>query len=75
MMISIVTHLLQIVVFTGHPQTFLSIAYTWRGGLAGSQEVVLELVHARIGKHQGRIILQNHGCGGENLVVLLLEKF
>jgi hypothetical protein len=74
MMIGIVTYLLQIVVLAGNPEALLRIGYPLGRGFAGSQEIILELVHSSIGKHQGRVILQDHGGGRDNLVFLLLEK-
>jgi predicted Rossmann-fold nucleotide-binding protein len=38
------------------------------GGRFGTQEIVLKLIHARIGKHEGRIIFYHYRGTWYNLV-------
>lgn len=40
-----------------------------------TQEPILELVHPRIGKHEGGIVLYYHGCRGNYSMSFLLKKF
>ena len=39
-----------------------------------AQDDVLELVHARVGKHQRRVVLNHHGSGRDDVVSLAFEE-
>ena len=74
MMVRIVSHLFQIVVLARHAQTLLRIGHTAIPNRRIAQEKILELIHPRVGKHQGRIVLHNHRCRRNDLVALTAEK-
>ncbi len=61
-MIGVTAHFFQIVVLTGHTQTLLDISHTRSLARVVTQENILKLIHTRIGKHQGRVILYNYWC-------------
>ena len=54
-----VTHVFQIVVLAASTQTCLYRSCTHIAALVGAQEHILELHHARIGKHQGGVVARN----------------
>ncbi len=56
MMVGIMTHLFQIVVFPCNPQAFLGVRNPPGVGLAVPQEDVLKGIHSRIGEHEGGIV-------------------
>ena len=60
MVVGVYANFFEVVVFARDAQALLRVsnsAVLW--GLV-TQEEVLELVHARIGKHEGRVVLDNH---------------
>jgi hypothetical protein len=44
------------------------------GALVEAQEDVLELVHARVGEQQRRVVARHHGAAGHHGVALALEE-
>jgi hypothetical protein len=74
MMIGVHPDLFQVIVLTAHPQAFLGIGYTRIRGLVITQEVVLKLVHPRIRKFKGRVILDYDGGRRNNDMSLGNEK-
>ena len=74
MMIGVVPYLFQIVVLARNPQAFLGIGDPPAGGFLVPEKDVFELVHACIGEHQGWIILDHHGCTGNNMMLPGPEK-
>ena len=72
--IGIVTHLLQVVMLAAHAQALLRVSHTATLRLSITQNDILKLVHARIGKHQRRVILYYHRCRGHHQVAALLKK-
>ena len=72
--IGVVTHFLKVVVLTGNAQTLLAVGLTAAFGFGISEDDVLELVHAGIGEHERRVVLDDHRCRRNNKVALLLEK-
>ena len=72
--VGVVSDLLQVVVLARDAQTLLRIGRT--GILAGgvAQEDVLELVHARIGEHEGGVVLDDHGRRRHDGVTLACEE-
>ena len=67
---SVVAHGFEVIVLSADAQALLAVggAGELRGGVA--QENVLELVHARVGEHQGRVVLDDHRGGGDHGVAL-----
>ena len=74
MVIGVYAHFLEIVVFAADPQTFLGIGDAGVIGLAVTQEIILELIHPRIGEQQGRVVLDHDGGGGHDGVSFRLKK-
>ena len=72
--VSIHPHFLQVVVFSGYAQTFLSIGSAWIFSRRMPKEYILELVHSGIGKHQRRVILENYRSRSFHMVTSLLKK-
>jgi hypothetical protein len=69
-----VAHFLKVVVFPRNAKALLGIGYTPVFGNHVAKEKILELIHTCIGEHQGRVILYDHGCRSNDLVVLALKK-
>jgi hypothetical protein len=63
------THFFEVVVLSTHAQALLRIANSFITGNAISQKPILELIHTRIGKHEGRVILYDHGSRRNNRVL------
>ncbi len=74
MVVGVMTHFFQVVVFAGNPKALLCVSNPPGVRLPVPQEYVLEGIHARIGEHEGRIVLQNHGSRGNNLVFFFFKK-
>ena len=74
MVIGIMPHLFEVIVFTRHTQALLRIGDPIVFDRRVAQENILELVHTRIGKHQGRIIFDHHRSRRYNQMSLALEK-
>ncbi len=74
MMRTVAANILQVVVLTADPHTLLRIRYAWivRRGVA--QKKILELVHARIGKHQRGVFPVDDGRRGYDLMLLVAEE-
>ena len=72
--VGIEAHLLQIVVLSAHTEAFLRIrdARVFTGRIA--QKYVFELIHARIGEHQCRVVFHHHRCGRNDRVALRREE-
>ena len=73
--VGIVAHLLEVVVFTRHAQALLGVGSAVKLLLGIAEEDVLKLVHTCIGKHKGGVILHNHRSRRHNGVAFALEKF
>jgi len=74
MMVRVVSHFFQIIVLSAHPETFLGVGHAPVRSRLITQEPILELVHPRIGKHEGGIVLYYHGCRGNYSMSFLLKK-
>ena len=74
MVVGVHTHFLKVVVLAGNSQTLLRVRYTLVFGSLVAENDVFELVHARVGKHQGGVIFDYHGSRGDNVVPLGTEK-
>ena len=74
MVVGVMPHLLQVVVLARNAQALLGVGRTriFAGRIA--QEDILELVHARVGKHQRGIPLDDHRCRGHDHMALALEE-
>ena len=72
--VGVVSHLFEVVVLAADAQALLCVAGAGvgRGGVA--EEDVLELVHARVGEHEGGVVLHYHGSRGDHGVLLALEE-
>ncbi len=64
----------QIVMFATYAQTFLRICNTAIFGRDIAQYNIFELIHSGIGKHQCRIVFNNHRCRRDYLMSLTSEK-
>lgn len=73
MVVGIDPYLLQVVVLSGNAQAFLSVGDARLGYRTIAQKEILELVHARIGEHERRVVLHHHGRAGHDGVTALGE--
>src|SRR6056297_3274577 len=80
MVVGVMAHLLEVIVLSAHPNTFLSIGGTLPGfaivfqGILFSQKDRLKLVHTRIRKKQGWIIFGYNGGAVDNGVILFSKE-
>ena len=72
--VGVVAHLFEVVVFAAHPQTLLRVGYPMPLCRLVAQENILKLVHPGIGEHQRGVILDHHRSRRHNLVLLFAEK-
>ena len=70
MVASVVAHGLQVVVLAAYAEALLAVGGTGELGCAVPEENVFELVHARVGEHEGRVIFDDHGGRGDHRVSL-----
>jgi hypothetical protein len=68
MVIGINAHFFQIVVFTAYAEAFLGIGHTGIRRFFITEKKIFELVHTRIGKEQGRVVLYHNRCRGHDLM-------
>ena len=73
-MVGVMPHLLQVVVLTGDPQALLGVHGPRVGPLAGSQEDILELIHAGVREEKGAVSFRHEGRAGDLLVALLPKE-
>ncbi len=73
--VGVVAYFFKVVVFAADAETFLGVAGAgiWRVGIA--EEDVFELVHARVGEHEGGVVFHNHGSRGDYVVTFAFEEF
>ena len=74
MVVRVVSHLLKVVVLAADAETLLSIRTSARLRVASTQDYVLPLVHASVGKHESRVVLDDHRCAWHNSVPLALKE-
>ena len=74
MVISILAHLFEVVVFTADPQALLAVYHPGKFRRLAACENILELIHPRIGKKQSRVICRNYRRAWNKLVPLVGEK-
>ena len=67
-------HLFQVVVMPRYADAFLGIHRPAVIPAAGAQKHVLELIHPRVRKQQGGIVLRRHGRAGHDRMTLPYEK-
>ena len=68
-----VPDIVQVVVLAAGADALLSRRCTLQA-LIQTQEIILELVHPRVGKQQRRVVLRDHGARSHNGVSLALEE-
>jgi len=66
--VGVVAHFLKVVVFSRNAEAFLRVGSAVPLGGLVAQKDILELVHASVGEHQGRVVLDDDGCRGHNLM-------
>ena len=72
--IRIMSHFFQIVVFARHAQAFLRVGYTRIFDGVIAQNNALPRVHTGIGEHEGRVVFDNHRGGWHYLVAFTCHK-
>ena len=75
MVVGVVAHLLEVVVLAGDAETFLRVGYTAVLGGTVAEDDVLKLIHAGVGKHKGRVVLDYHRGRGYYTVSFLTKEF
>ena len=73
--IGVVSHLFQVVVFTAHAQALLRVGASARFGIALTENNIFPLVHTSVGKHQSGVVLNNHRCRRHNGMTFRLKEF
>ena len=73
--VGVVADFLQVVVLAAHAEALLGVGGPQVRGLGIAQEDVLELVHAGIGEHQGRVVLDHHRRGRHDGMALGCKEF
>mgnify|MGYP002508068485 CR=1 FL=1 len=68
-------HLLEVVVLAADAQTLLRVGNTRIFWSHSAKDDVLELVHARVGKHQRGVVFDYHGRGWHDVMAFGTEKF
>ena len=71
---AVVAHGFQVVVLAAHAQALLAVGGTGEFGGGIAQEDIFELVHARVGEHERRVVLDDHGGRRYNGVALGCEE-
>ena len=68
--IGVVAYLFQVIMLAANAQTLLCIGSATWFWVACSQDNIFPLVHAGVGKHQRRVVLDNHRSRGHDGVLL-----
>jgi hypothetical protein len=68
MVIGIYSNFFQIIMLSAYPEAFLCVCDPWRLWLAVAEKIILELIHTRIGEHEGRVIFHNNRGRRDNLM-------
>ena len=74
MVVGVVTHCLQVVMLTTDTQALLRVRHTSIFDRVVTQDDVLKLIHACIGKHQCRVVFDYHRSTRYNMVPLRCHK-
>ncbi len=69
-----VADVFQVVVLAACAHALLAADGAGIGALLGTQEAVLELVHAGVGEQQGRVVVRDQRTGGDSGMALLFEE-
>ena len=69
-----VAHLVKVVVLAARAQAALHVGRAYVAALLGTEEHVLELDHARVGEHQGRVVARHQRRRGHDGVALGREE-
>ncbi len=69
-----VADIVEVIVLAAGAHAFLGRGGARVGPLLGAGEDVLELHHARIGEHQGRVVARHQRRGGDHLMALAAEE-
>ena len=69
-----IADIVEVIVLAAGPHAFLRRGGARVGPLLDAGEDVLELHHAGIGEHQGRVVARHQRRGGHDLVALTLEE-
>ena len=68
--VGVVPYFLQVVVLARYPEAFLGVGHAGVFAFGVPEENVLELVHPRVGEHQGRVVLDDHRGRRHDMVLL-----
>ena len=74
MVICVISHFIQIVVFSRYTQAFLRIDGAYIGTISFTKKNILELIHAGVGEQQGRVISRNKRIARNNRMLFFLKK-
>jgi len=74
MVVGVVAYFFEVVVLATHPQAFLRIGHPGVLHWVVAKDNVFKLIHARVGKHQGGVILDNHGGRRYNFMIFGSKK-
>ena len=72
--VCIVTNLLKVVVLTRYTQTLLRVGSARSTTWSITKEDILKLVHTCVGKHKSWVVLYNHRCRWNNLVLFCSKE-
>jgi hypothetical protein len=72
--VGILAHVVEIVVFAAGPDALLRVGHAGMLGGLGAEEDRLELVHAGVGEEQGRVFVRHHRRGRHVGVRAFLEE-
>ena len=72
--VRVVSHLLKVIMFAAHAKTFLAVCYARIFDWVIPQNNALPRVHARVGKHQRRVIFYHHRSTRHYLMPLACHK-
>ncbi len=72
--VGIHSNLFKVVVLAADTQTLLRVGHTLIFSGFVTEDNIFELVHAGIGEHQGRIVLDHHRSGGHDAMSFVAEE-
>ncbi len=73
MVISVMAYFLKVVVLAAHTEALLRVGHAAALGGGVAKDDVLELVHARVGKHQRGVVFDYHRCGRHDMMAFRLK--
>ena len=74
MVVCVVSDLLEVIMFPTDTQTFLSICHTRVFYRVVAEYYILKLVHTRIGKHQSRVVFDDHRSRWNYFMLFVSKK-